>query len=63
VRLDLTAAHKHALDAVAGLSGARHHRAEELAELIGDGLAFTRRLEMVVTGDLRADEAEQQRDS
>jgi hypothetical protein len=53
--LDLTAAHHHAVAAVTGLSGARHSRAIELCELIADALAFTRRLSIVVEGDLRAD--------
>jgi hypothetical protein len=56
---DLSAAHRRALDAAAELSGARHSRAVELAELIGDGLAFCRRLSTAGNGDIRADEAGQ----
>jgi hypothetical protein len=55
VLLDLTTAHEHALAAATGLSGARHQRAIELAGLIADALAFTRRLSTVIEGDLRAD--------
>jgi hypothetical protein len=55
---DLSAAHRHARDAAGGLTGARHSRAEQLAGLIADGLAFTRRLSMVVEGDLRAEEGQ-----
>jgi hypothetical protein len=51
---DLSAAHRHAVEAATGLSDARLSRAVELAELIADGLAFTRRLSFVVTGDIRA---------
>jgi hypothetical protein len=54
---DLTAAHQDALDAAAELSGARHSRAVELAELVADAIAFTRRLSMCVEGDLRAEES------
>lgn len=53
---DLTAAHKDAVDATAGLSGARQARAVELRELIADCIAFTRRLAMVTEGDLRAEQ-------
>jgi len=56
--IDLTAAHKRAVDAASGLSGARRGRADELAELLADALAFTRRLAMVVEGDLRAEETQ-----
>jgi hypothetical protein len=52
---DLTAAHRHAVDAATGLTGARHSRAVELAELIADGRSFGRRLSVVVEGDLRAE--------
>jgi hypothetical protein len=55
VSLDLTAAHSHAVAAATGLSGARHSRAIELAELVADAIAFTRRLSVIVEGDLRAD--------
>jgi hypothetical protein len=55
---DLTAAHRHAVEAATGLSDARLSRAVELAELIADGLAFTRRLSFVVTGDMRAEAAQ-----
>jgi hypothetical protein len=57
---DLSAAHKHALDAASGLSGARHSRAVELAGQVADGLAFCRRLAVIIESDLRY---EQQRDS
>jgi hypothetical protein len=50
---DLTAAHRHAVDAASGLTGARQHRAIELAGLVADGLVFTGRLSVVVEGDLR----------
>lgn len=56
--LDLTAAHKRVLDAASGLTGARRSRADELTELLADALAFTRRLAMVVEGDLRAEETQ-----
>jgi hypothetical protein len=55
---DLSAAHGHAVDAAAGLAGARQHRAVELTELVADGLAFCRKLSIIVEGDIRADEAE-----
>jgi hypothetical protein len=56
---ELTVAHQDALDAAAaGLSDARHARAVELVELIADAIAFTRRLTMVVEGDLRAEETQ-----
>lgn len=54
--IDLTAAHQHASDAAAGLSGARHARSVELAELIADAIAYCRRLSMCVEGDQRAEE-------
>ena len=54
---DLTAAHNDAAAAAAALSGARHGRAVELAELIADAIAFVRRLAVVVEGDLRAEDA------
>ena len=54
--IDLTAAHKRAVDAASGLSGARRGRADELAELLADALAFTQQLAMVIEGDLRAEE-------
>ena len=56
--LDLTAAHKRVLDAASGLTGARRSSADELTELLADALAFTRRLAMVVEGDLRAEETQ-----
>jgi hypothetical protein len=56
---DLSAAHLHALDAAAGLAGARHSRAVELTELVANGLAFCRKLSIIVEGDLRAEEAGQ----
>ena len=40
---DLTAAHRHTVNAASGLSGALRGRAIELAVLIADGLAFARR--------------------
>ena len=56
--IDLTAAHKRAVDAASGLSGARRGSADELAELLTDALAFTRRLAVAVEGDLRAEETQ-----
>jgi hypothetical protein len=56
--LDLTAAHKRAVDAAGGLAGARQARADELVELLADALAFTRRLSVIVEGDLRAEETQ-----
>jgi hypothetical protein len=55
VSLDLTAAHAHALDAASGLANARQARATQLTQLIADALTFTRRLAIVVEGDLRAE--------
>ena len=56
-QLDLTAAHSYAVAAASGLTGARCARADQLVGLLADALAFTRRLSMVVEGDLRASQS------
>ena len=54
-QVDLTAAHRHAVDAVNGLArDQRRARAAELAELCADAIAFCRRLELCVLGDQHA---------
>jgi hypothetical protein len=52
--LGLRAACISAVTAMTKLTDARKQRAEELVELIGDAMAFGRRLEIVCEGDCRA---------
>lgn len=56
-RMNLRAAHIDAVTAAARLIGARHLRADELAEKLADALAHVERLSFIVLGDLRADRA------
>ena len=53
---DLAAAIANTEHAAVHLSGARRTRADQLAEMVADALAFVTRLSMVVEGDLRADQ-------
>jgi hypothetical protein len=56
-RRSLLAARVGAILAADGLDGARLARAQELAEMVADCIAFSERLAFIVTGDIRADGA------
>ena len=52
--IDLQAAREAALTAATGLAGARATRAEQLANLLADALAFAQRLAFVVEAESAA---------
>jgi hypothetical protein len=53
-QVELGAAYDHVDAILPDLVGARSKRAYDLIELIGDAIAFARRLALVIEGDIRA---------